>query len=86
MENLAEYNKFYEFLGDVPIVSEMEIGYSYGEAFECTIEDIEEHGVDGFLQLQLAKKHAKEEEAFRKADEGNKLIPSYVHGYWNKVS
>jgi DNA polymerase I-like protein with 3'-5' exonuclease and polymerase domains len=86
MENLAEYNEFYKFLGDVPIVSEMEIGYSYGEAFECTIEEIEEHGVDGFLQAQLSKKHAKEEEAFKKADENGTKIPTYVRGYWNTAS
>jgi DNA polymerase I-like protein with 3'-5' exonuclease and polymerase domains len=86
MENLAEYNEFYKFLGDVPIVSEMEIGYSYGEAFECTIEELEEHGVDGFLQLQLDKKHSKEEEAFRKADEGDEIVPPYVRGYWTNAS
>jgi uracil-DNA glycosylase family 4 len=82
MENLAEYDEFYQFLGDVPIVSEMEIGYSYGEAFECTIEDIEEHGVDGFLQAQLSKKKEKEAKAFKDAEEKGIKIPNYVHGYW----
>ncbi|MMZ43620.1 DNA polymerase I [compost metagenome] len=85
MENLAEYNEFYEFLGDVPIVSEMEIGYSYGEAFECTIEELEEQGVDGFLQDQLAKKKAKEQETFKKWDEQGTKVPVYVHGYWNQA-
>jgi uracil-DNA glycosylase family 4 len=83
MENLAEYNPFYEFLGDVPVVSEMEIGYSYGEAFECTIEELEELGVDGYLTQQLSKKKAKEEEAFRKADENGTKIAHYVRGYWD---
>lgn len=84
MENLAQYNEFYSFLGDVPIVSEMEIGYSYGEAFECTIEDIEAHGVDGFLQDELAKKRAKEQEKYADAEAKGKRIPAFVRGYWNK--
>ena len=84
MENLAEYNEFYNFLGDVPIVSEMEIGYNYGDAFEATIEEIEEQGVDGFLQDQLEQKRAKEAKTYDKAlDEGRK-IPKYVRLFWDK--
>lgn len=82
MENLAEYNEYYSFLGDVPIVSEMEIGYNYGEAFECTIEEIVEQGVDGFLQSQISKKKAKEEEEYKKAEEKGMRIPKHVSGYW----
>jgi uracil-DNA glycosylase family 4 len=86
MENLAKYNEYYSFLGDVPIVSEMEVGYSYGETFECTIEDLKEQGVDGFLQAQLAKKKAKEQEEFEKAEKEGRRIPEYVRGYWQSVS
>ena len=82
MENLAEYNDFYKFLGDVPIVSEMEIGYNYGEAFEGTIEDIVEQGVDGFLQAQIAKKKSKEKEEYKKAEDEGTRIPKHVYGYW----
>jgi uracil-DNA glycosylase family 4 len=85
MENLAEYNGFYKFLGDVPIVSEMEIGYSYGNAFEATIEDLEEQGVDGFVQSQLEKKREKELSFFKEAEENGVRIPSYVHSYWKEV-
>lgn len=85
MENLAEYNEFYSFLGDVPIVSEMEIGYNYGDAFEATIEDIEAYGVDGFLNMMLDKKHKKDMESFNKlVDEGG-LIPPYARIYWEAV-
>lgn len=86
MENLAEYDSFYSFIGNVPIVSEMEIGYSYGEAFECSIEEIEEHGVDGFLSKQLTKKKAKENEAFDKAEKDGRRIPIYVRGYWEETA
>ena len=86
MENLAEYNEFYKFLGDVPIVSEMEIGYNYGDAFEGTIEELEEQGIDGFLQNQLAKKKAKEQEAYNKAIEEGRTIPNYVRLYWENAS
>jgi uracil-DNA glycosylase family 4 len=85
MEHLAEYNDFYKFLGDVPIVSEMEIGYSYGEAFEATVEELEEQGIDGFLQAQLAKKKEKEEKAYKEAEDNGDNIPHYVRGYWNKA-
>ncbi|MNI63886.1 hypothetical protein D3C73_1192960 [compost metagenome] len=86
MENLAQYNEFYKFLGDVPIVSEMEIGYSYGNAFECTVEDLEEQGVDGFIQEQLEKKKQKEASFFQEAEKKGIKIPSYVHGYWKGVA
>lgn len=83
MENLALYNEFYRFLGDVPIVSEMEIGYSYGEAFEGTIKDLEEQGIDGFIQGQLTKKKEKEKKLF--SDIGDTKIPEYVTGYWKSA-
>lgn len=86
MENLAEYNEFYKFLGDVPIVSEMEIGRSYGESFECTLEDLEEYGIDGLLDMCEAKKKAKEKEAFEKAEKEGVTIPPYVHGYWKETA
>jgi DNA polymerase I-like protein with 3'-5' exonuclease and polymerase domains len=86
MENLAEYNEFYKFLGDVPIVSEMEIGYSYGEAFECSIGQLEEQGIDGFLQAKLTEKKAKEAKAYKEAEEKGISIPKYVHGYWKGVA
>jgi uracil-DNA glycosylase family 4 len=82
MENLAEYNEFYSFLGDVPIVSEMEMGYNYGEAFECSIEDIIEQGVDGFLQSQISKKKSKEEEEYKKAEDAGAVVGKHVTGYW----
>lgn len=84
MENLAEYNEFYKFLGEVPIVSEMEIGYDYGCMFECSIEDIEKQGIDGFLQAQLKEKKDKELEAFKEAEKEGRIIPPYVRGYWQK--
>ena len=67
MENLAQYNEKYKFLGDVPIVSECEIGYSYGESFELdnfeeAMERITKEGVDGILQEFLAKKHEMSED------------------------
>jgi DNA polymerase I-like protein with 3'-5' exonuclease and polymerase domains len=85
MEGLPKYNEYYSFLGDVPIVSEMEIGYNYGEIFECTIEDLKEQGVDGFLQAQIDKKKAKEQEEFEKAEKEGRRIPEYVRGYWQSV-
>lgn len=82
MENLAEYNEFYSFLGDVPIVSEMEIGYNYGDAFEATIEDLEAYGVDGFIKMELHKKAKKDKETFEKLIEDGEIIPSYARLYW----
>lgn len=82
MENLAEYNEFYKFLGDVPIVSEMEIGYNYGDAFEATIEDIEAYGVDGFIQMQLHHKAKKDKESYEKVINEGGVIPSYARLYW----
>jgi uracil-DNA glycosylase family 4 len=86
MENLAEYNEFYKFLGDVPILSEMEIGYNYGHSFECSIEDIKEQGVDGFLQKELADKHTKEQEKYAKAEKEGTPIPKHVTGYWENIA
>lgn len=83
MENLAEYNEFFSFLGDVPIVSDMEIGYSYAESFECSIEEIEEHGVDGYLEQQIAKSKKKEQEVFKEVEDNGGSIPPYVTEYWN---
>ena len=37
MENLGEYHDFYKFLGDMPLLAELEIGYDYGHSFECGI-------------------------------------------------
>lgn len=82
MENLAEYNEFYSFLGDVPIVSEMEIGYNYGDAFEATIEDLEAYGVDGFIQMSLYKKAQSDKEFFENMIEKGELIPEYARLYW----
>lgn len=82
MENLAEYNDFYKFLGDVPIVSEMEIGYNYGDAFECTIEDLVEKGIDGFLQAELADKAKGDQEAYESAIEKGERVPTYLRKYW----
>lgn len=84
MENLAEYNDFYKFLGDVPILSEMEIGYNYGDAFEATIEDLEEQGIDGFIQAQEAKKREDDKKAYEKAIAEGKTIPKYVRLYWEE--
>lgn len=84
MENLSEYNDLFKFLGDVPIVSEMEIGYAYGESFETSIEEVEEMGIDNYLQQQLAKKAEKEQEAYKKAEEKGRKIPEYCESYWNK--
>ncbi len=86
MEHLAEYNEFYKFLGDVPIVSEMEIGYNYGDAYECTIEDLEEQGIDGFLQAQERAKKEKHMKAYEKAIEEGRVIPDYVRYYWEGKS
>jgi uracil-DNA glycosylase family 4 len=86
MENLAEYNEFYKFLGDVPIVSEMEIGYNYGDAFEATIEQLEEQGIDGFLQAELDSKKKKDKEKYEKAITEGKTIPKFVRLYWEEVA
>jgi uracil-DNA glycosylase family 4 len=83
MEHLAEYNEFYKFIGDVPIVSEMEIGYDYGHAFECTIEDLEEVGVDNFIHSKIREQRDKEQKAFKQYEEEGKPIPKYVEGYWS---
>ena len=85
MENLAEYDEFYKFLGDVPIVSEMELGYNYAECFECTVEEVVEMGVDGFIQDQLAKKKAKEQALYEDCVETGTRIPKFVTGYWETV-
>lgn len=85
MENLAKYNPFYKFLGDVPIVSEMELGYNYAECFEGTIEEVEELGVDGFIQSNLDKKKAKEQEVYQNCLESDTPIPKFVTGYWETV-
>lgn len=82
MEHLAEYHPFYSFLGDVPLVSEMEIGYDYGKMYECEISDIEEKGVDGYLQEQNRKQKSYEEEQYEKYQQEGKSIPLYVEGYW----
>lgn len=89
MENLAQYNSKYEFLGDVPIVSECEIGYSYGDSFELkdfegTMSRISNEGVDVVLRELIAKKHEKELEEYAKAEKDGRTIPKYVEGYWNK--
>lgn len=87
MENLAEYNEYYKFLGDVPIVAEMEIGYSYGQSFECEIDDIlEAGGVDGYLTAQLDKKAEGEQKLFTDMEEKGEQIPRYVSCYWDKIS
>ncbi|AYP68635.1 DNA polymerase I [Exiguobacterium phage vB_EalM-132] len=85
MENLAEYVPFYKFLGDVPIVSEMEIGYNYAECFEGSLDELKEKGVDGFIQEQLANKKAKEEAVYAKCIEEGTRIPKFVTGYWENV-
>lgn len=82
MEHLAKYHPYYEFLGEVPIVAECEIGYSYGESFECTPDEIEEQGIDGFLQNQLAKKKEKEIETYKKWTAEGIKVPVFVEGYW----
>jgi DNA polymerase I-like protein with 3'-5' exonuclease and polymerase domains len=89
MENLAKYHEDYSFLGDVPIVSEMEIGYSYGNSFECgmDLDDLEKYGIDNFLKECLDEKHAKEQKAYKEYEEAGKDIPTYVRNYWeSKVS
>lgn len=90
MENLALYNPKYEFLGDVPIVSECEIGYSYGDSFElknfeATMDRIEAEGVDVILRELIAKKHEKELETYQEAIKAGKVIPKYVEGYWDEL-
>ena len=82
MEHLAKYHPFYEFLGDVPLVAECEIGYNYGESFECEIEDLEEQGVDNFIQGELDKKRDKYMKTYHSVIEDNKTIPKYVRLYW----
>lgn len=84
MEHLGNYNEYFKFLGDVPIVSEMEIGYNYGHSFECTVEELEEQGIDEFLQAQLQKKRDKEDKLFQESEEQGMLIPPYVTGYWER--
>ena len=86
MENLGEYNEFYKFLGDVPILSEMEIGRNYGDAFEATIEDIEEHGVDGFIEMKEKEKLEKDMKEFTKIIEDGGSIPDYARIYWENIS
>lgn len=81
MENLAEYNEFYSFLGDVPIVSEMEIGYNYADAFEYE-GNIEDLNIEEFIQSNLDSVAKKEQEAFRKAEEEGTPIPKHVRTYW----
>lgn len=83
MENLAEYDEFYSILGDIPIVSDLEIGYNYAEIFEAEISDLEEQGVDGFIRANLAKKAQNEREVFKKVEDEGGIIPSFVHKYWN---
>lgn len=85
MENLAEYNPFYKFLGDVPIVSECEIGYSYGDSYECDIDELKEQGIDNFLQQQISKKREKEQEVYKKAEDKGQIIPPFVEGYWKNI-
>lgn len=82
MEHLAEYNDYYKFLGDVPIVSEMEIGPSYGEMYECTVEELEEHGIENFVKMEQDKKHSKEKETFDKILADGGTIPRYVRPFW----
>lgn len=89
MENLAEYNKKFEFLGDVPIVGEVEIGYNYADSFEIkdfdtTMSRIEAEGVDVILGELIAAKKAKDQETIEKAIQAGKKIPPYVTSYWNK--
>lgn len=82
MENLAEYNDFYKFLGDVPIVSDMELGTSYADVHECSIEELKEKGIDGFIAEKEAYTKTKEQEAYSKAEEAGIRIPRHVTGYW----
>lgn len=86
MENLAEYNEFYSFLGDVPIVSEMEIGRNYGDSFEATIEELEEHGVDGLLDKLEQEKLEKDMEYFQNIIDEGGVVPEYARIYWENVS
>jgi len=82
MENLALYNDKFSFLGDVPIITEIEVGYNYGDAFEITPEDIQKYDIDEFLGMKLQKKLEKEQEAFKKAEDKGTKIPEWVYGYW----
>ncbi|UAV84410.1 DNA polymerase [Bacillus phage phi18] len=86
MENLGEYNEFYKFLGDVPILSEMEIGRNYGDAFEATIEDLEEHGVDGFIDMKEKEKLEKDMKYFTEIIDNGGSVPEYARIYWENVS
>jgi len=86
MENISEYNEKYKFLGDMPLVVDLEIGYDYGTLYECKGYNLEEIGVDNFIQSQQAKKAAKEQEAYSKAEASGTIIPKFAYSYWNKVS
>ena len=67
VKNTMEHLPF-EFLGDVPIVSEMELGVNYGELFELSsYQQLEESGgFDTWLDKQYSKKAAKEKEKWEK--------------------
>ncbi len=84
MEHLAEYNEFYKFLGDVPIKTEVEIGFNYGEAFECTVEDLREQGVLEFVEQKVAKRKADDKESFEELIAKGKTIPKYARLYWEE--
>lgn len=78
MENLEVYNDKYSFLKGIPLLSEAEIGYSYGDAYECTIQELEEEGVKNFLDTRIAEKNAKDKKAIEKGREEGLLIPKFV--------
>ena len=85
MENISEYDERYKFLGDMPLVVDLEIGYNYGELYECKGHNLEEIGVDNFIRSQQTKKLIKEQEAYAKAEASGTRIPKFVYPYWNKV-
>ena len=73
MENLP-----FEFLDAVPIVSEMELGWNYGESFELSSYDelVEAGGVHSWMDKQYAKKDEKEKKAWEKYHQKMKDLAS----------
>lgn len=76
MENLGEYHDFYKFLGDMPLLAELEIGYDYGHSFECGTEDLRD--VDAFLQKCINKSKVKEHEHYAKILVDGGTLPPYI--------
>lgn len=78
MENLEKYNPKYAFLKGIPLLSEAEIGFSYGASFECTLEDIRQQGAHDFIKSEIASSEAKTKKSLQEAVDKGIKVPSFV--------